>query len=79
MAQLLYQAAACGMMPDYTAKLLAAFEDATKDEEPALIPPKGRTTGLALSSSVVRPSSLVEPLSERELQVLQLIAEGLTN
>jgi len=77
MAQLLYQAAACGMMPDYTAKLLAAFEDATKDEEPALIPPKGRTTGLAPSSSVVRPSSLVEPLSERE--VLQLIAEGLTN
>jgi LuxR family maltose regulon positive regulatory protein len=64
MAQLLYEAAARGIMPDYTAKLLAAFEDATKDE--------GRTTELS-------PSSLVEPLSERELEVLQLIAQGLSN
>jgi LuxR family maltose regulon positive regulatory protein len=64
MAQLLYQVAACGIMPDYTAKLLAAFEDATKDE--------GRTTELS-------PSSLVEPLSQRELEVLQLIAQGLSN
>jgi len=51
-------------MPDYTAKLLAAFEDTTKDE--------GRTTELS-------PSSLVEPLSERELEVLQLVAQGLSN
>lgn len=32
MAQLLCEAATRGIMPDYTAKLLAAFEDATKDE-----------------------------------------------
>ncbi len=77
MARLLYEAVARGIMPDYTRKLLAAFEDATKDE--------GRTT--ELSSSVIRPSSpalseaegLVEPLSPRELEVLQLIAQGLSN
>jgi len=68
MAQLLSEAAAHGIMPDYVVKLLAAFQDVTKDE--------GRTTELA---SVIRPSSLVEPLSERELKVLQLIAQGLSN
>ena len=43
----------------------------TKDE--------GQTT--KLSSSVTRsdPSSLVEPLSQRELEILQLIAQGLSN
>jgi LuxR family maltose regulon positive regulatory protein len=72
MAQLLYQAATRGMMPDYTAGLLAAFEGATKDEGPR--------TRKKVPSSVVQPSSaLVEPLSERELEVLQLIAGGLTN
>jgi LuxR family maltose regulon positive regulatory protein len=70
MAQLLNQAAARGVMPNYTARLLAAFQ--TTDDEP-------QTT--RHSSSVVdrRSSDLVEPLSERELEVLQLIAEGLTN
>ncbi|OQY35750.1 MAG: LuxR family transcriptional regulator [Anaerolineaceae bacterium 4572_5.2] len=71
MAQLLSEAAACGIMPDYVRRLLAAFEEATNDE--------GRTTELSPSSSVIRPSSLVEPLSERELEVLQLIAQGLSN
>jgi LuxR family maltose regulon positive regulatory protein len=71
MARLLYEAAARGIMPDYTRKLLAAYEDATKDER--------RTTEPSPSSSVIRPSSLVEPLSERELEVLQLIAQGLSN
>ena len=32
MAQLLHAAAACGTVPDYAAKLLAAFEAGTKDE-----------------------------------------------
>jgi LuxR family maltose regulon positive regulatory protein len=39
----------------------------------------GRRTKNVRETSVARPSSLVEPLSERELEVLQLIAEGLTN
>ncbi len=68
MAQLLYEAAARGMMPDYTGKLLAAFEAEEQRSE-------GR------SRLPISPPSqpLIEPLSPRELQVLQLIAEGLSN
>ncbi|UCC88369.1 MAG: hypothetical protein JSV81_03405 [Anaerolineales bacterium] len=75
MAQLLGQAAECGMMPGYLDKLLAAFQDESK----SLSAP--RTTEPAPSPSVARgdPSALVEPLSERELEVLQLIAQGLSN
>ena len=69
MVELLSAAATLGVMPDYVGKLLAAFQHVTKDE--------GRTT--ALSSSVVSSSSLVEPLSQRELEVLRLIAQGLSN
>ena len=71
MARLLSEAAARGVMPDYIGKLLAAFQGVTNDE--------GQTTGL--SSAVTRsdPSSLVEPLSQRELEILQLIAQGLSN
>ena len=84
MAQLLYTAAARGMMSDYTARLLAAFDDGTKDDADAHI---RRTAGQKREHPIVRPSSparstaegLVEPLSERELDVLQLLAEGLTN
>jgi LuxR family maltose regulon positive regulatory protein len=66
MARLLYEALARGIAPDYVRRLLAAFP-VTESE---------RT-----DASKARPpqSELVEPLSERELQVLQLIAEGLTN
>ncbi len=71
MARLLLEAAARGIMPDYARRLLAVFETETKDER--------RRTEARDSSSVLRPSSLVEPLSERELEVLGLIAEGLTN
>ena len=73
MAQLLHQAAVRGIMPDYTRKLLAAFGGATKDRSAR------QRTEPSLSSSVVRPSSLVEPLSKRELEILQLIAQGLSN
>ncbi len=55
----------------YVDRLLAAFQNVTEDEEPLC------TT--KLSSSVVRPSSLVEPLSQRELEILKLIAQGLSN
>jgi LuxR family maltose regulon positive regulatory protein len=64
MAQLLSEAGTLGVMPDYIGKLLAAFEDETMDER--------RMT----ESS---PSSSVEPLSQRELEVLKLIAQGLSN
>ena len=70
MAQLLSEAAARGIMPDYIGKLLAAFAGVQHDE--------GQTTTLSSSVTCVH-SSLVEPLSQRELEVLQLIAQGLSN
>jgi LuxR family maltose regulon positive regulatory protein len=66
LARLLYEAAARGIAPDYARRLLAAFPVA----EP------GQT---APSETTASRSELVEPLSERELEVLRLIAEGLTN
>ena len=53
----------------YLEKLLAAFPDVLNNP--------GQTAKSL--SSVLRPSSLVDSLSERELQVLQLIAQGLSN
>ena len=62
MAQLLSQAAALGMMPDYTGKLLAACEaEEHKGEDTASRPAAQR---------------MFEPLSPRELEVLHLIAAG---
>ena len=69
MAKLLSEAAAQGIMTDYVSRLLAAFGDPAIGE--------GLTT--RRSSSGIRPSSLIEPLSPRELEVLKLIAEGLSN
>jgi LuxR family maltose regulon positive regulatory protein len=64
MAQFLSEATAQGIMPDYVGKLLAAFE-AEKQK------------GDLRSAS--NPPSLIESLSPRELEVLQLIAQGLSN
>ena len=68
MAQLLSEAAARGIMPDYTAKLLAVFEaEEHKSEDESRLP------------HALPAQSLTEPLSQRELEVLQLITEGLSN
>jgi LuxR family maltose regulon positive regulatory protein len=69
MAQLLATAAAQGIMPNYVRKLLAGFAMEAPDhrEEKVTLP----------SAHSVQP--LLEPLSQRELEVLQLIAEGLSN
>jgi LuxR family maltose regulon positive regulatory protein len=68
MAQLLSEAAARGIMPDYTAKLLTAFKaEAQKRDDEFYSPP----------ARLAQP--LTEPLSQRELEVLQLIAQGLSN
>jgi LuxR family maltose regulon positive regulatory protein len=66
LARLLYEAASCGIAPDYALRLLAAFPVAQPDQtaSPEPQPP--------------RPD-IVEPLSERELEVLELVAQGLTN
>src|SRR3712207_5743814 len=66
MARLLYEALSQGVESDYVRRLLAAFPVA-ESEQTASSPMRGSN------------SELVEPLSERELEVLQLIAEGLTN
>ena len=66
MARLLYEAVTHGITPDYARRLLAAFPVAEPEQ----------TVPLKTQAS---KSDLIEPLSERELEVLQLIAEGLTN
>ena len=68
MSQLLAHLAGRGVMPDYVAKLQAAIEaDKQARQTPSLAP------------SAPRPQALIEPLSQRGLQVLQLVAEGLSN
>ena len=52
-------------MPNYVQKLLAAFPDIEPEKN-------------LLSKTFVSDSEWIEPLSERELEVLQLIAEGLS-
>jgi LuxR family maltose regulon positive regulatory protein len=63
MARLLYQAVARGISPVYAGKLLAALSD-------------GLQTAPAAGPAA---ADLIEPLSARELEVLQHIAEGLSN
>jgi LuxR family maltose regulon positive regulatory protein len=65
MARLLFEAAEQGVMPNYTAKLLAAF--------------KSEPQNSVDKSSMPSAQPLIEPLSQRELEVLQLIARGLSN
>ena len=70
MMQLLREASAREIMPrqglpTYTDKLLAAFEaEKRKSEDKPDLPPA---------------QPLIEPLSQRELEILQLIAQGLSN
>ena len=65
MAELLMEAAAHGIVPDYVDRLLAVFEA------------EQRTSDEKSYQPLTQP--LVEPLSQRELEVLQLIAQGLSN
>jgi LuxR family maltose regulon positive regulatory protein len=66
MARLLHEALNHGIAPDYVCRMLAAF-------------PVAESELTDLSKSQGLQTELFEPLSERELEVLQLIAEGLTN
>ena len=65
MAQLLSEASVRGIRPDYVRKLLAAFETERQKD--------------AGSAHVKGSQSLKEALSQRELEVLRLIAQGLSN
>jgi LuxR family transcriptional regulator, maltose regulon positive regulatory protein len=75
--QLLSEIASRGIMTDYTGKLLAISmeetrERANKSDFPTVQP---------LIEPDVRPARemLVEPLSQRELEVLRLVAQGFSN
>ena len=68
MARLLSEAVARGVAPGYAEKLLTACSQ--KSEVITSLPP---------SSLPPSPQPLVEPLSQRELEILQLIAQGLSN
>jgi LuxR family maltose regulon positive regulatory protein len=74
MARLLQAAHAQGIAPTYISKLLAAFPEAQSAERRA----QNNDTP-ALRSTLERSNALAEPLTERELEILRLIAEGLSN
>jgi LuxR family transcriptional regulator, maltose regulon positive regulatory protein len=63
-----------GRMNEYAGKLLAAFGQPSMaaDFQPSAVTP-------ALRAGASVPQSLIEPLSQRELEILKLIAEGLSN
>jgi LuxR family maltose regulon positive regulatory protein len=65
MAHLLSTAAAHARMPDYIRKLLSAFRTEKQKRKVTSHPPPAQP--------------LIEPLSRREVEVLQLIAQGLSN
>jgi LuxR family maltose regulon positive regulatory protein len=66
MARLLRQALSRGIMPTYVERLLAAF---------------GQPDGAPADEKPVAPHlpALIEPLSEREMEVLRLLSAGLSN
>jgi LuxR family maltose regulon positive regulatory protein len=71
MRQLLLEVAERGIMPDYTAKLLSAFEVEQQNETSESHTPV---------QSKLSPTSqlLIEPLTERELEVLRLFKTELS-
>ena len=71
MRKLLRLALSRGIAKKYVRKLLASFQRPVlgSESEPKVLPAK----------DPVAPSPLVEPLSERELEVLQLIVDGMSN
>jgi len=73
MAQLLREVAVRGVMPDYVDKLLAALGT----EKQRVDKPTHAQVSSSPSSRAV--PALIEPLSQRELEVPQLIAQGLSN
>ena len=66
MARLLYEALSQGIAPKYVQRLLADFPVIEAE------PPKPTV-------SQISEDTWIEPLSEREMEVLKLIVEGLTN
>ncbi|MBK9715068.1 MAG: AAA family ATPase [Kouleothrix sp.] len=76
MARLLSEAAALGIKPDYIDRLLAAFPSS---ELKVLSYEFGSKPPNTQHSTLNTQHSLTEPLSHRELEVLHLISQGLSN
>lgn len=66
MARLLHALAAAGVHPDYVGAILAAFPTATRNS-------------IAVTTAAQRDDEIIEPLSEREMEVLGLLAERLSD
>ena len=73
LARILSEVAARGIKPDYDGRLLAAFEGRAQLGRPAS---QGRSPDRSLPTAA---PALAEPLTERELEILRLIAQGLSN
>ena len=73
MARLLYQALAKGIAPVYSGQLLAAVDLEAQERS------VGKDATASPPAPQAVPEPLIEPLSERELEVLDLITEGYTN
>jgi LuxR family maltose regulon positive regulatory protein len=71
-ARLLQEAAERGVAPAYVSRLLTVIDAQAQPELPA------PATQKAQPAPTRSPSSLIEPLTARELDVLHLMAEGLT-
>jgi LuxR family maltose regulon positive regulatory protein len=69
MRQLLCEASRRKIMPDYADKLLAAFEAEKRKSADKPDLPEPHRDG----------ATLIDPLSQREIKILQLIAQGLSN
>jgi LuxR family maltose regulon positive regulatory protein len=67
MAHLLYEVATQGRVSEHVGRFLAAFE------------PEAPGTGAPAGASDLSVDLSVEPLTARELEVLHLVAEGLSN
>jgi LuxR family maltose regulon positive regulatory protein len=67
MAHLLRDAIRCGIASSYARRLLAAIDRENTSKATENVP------------SMRAHPSLVEPLTRREIQVLELLAQGLTN
>ncbi|TFH31598.1 MAG: helix-turn-helix transcriptional regulator, partial [Anaerolineales bacterium] len=82
MAQLLLEAASLGIMPDYTGKLIAAFEvEKWKSEDkPDLppAPPEGHLQSPRPTGERGDGEPLTEPLSQRELEVIRMFKTELS-
>jgi LuxR family transcriptional regulator, maltose regulon positive regulatory protein len=78
MKNLIARGASLGALPSYGDKILAAFAAERAAERAPRWPSAAESSGRPAPSE--RPArTLLDPLSERELEVLRLLAEGLSN